>query len=68
MFFPLILGLDSTNYEKDTGLSGDVFLTRWLGLCAALFLGSALIYAVRLRRAARRRRAADAPRAPPEGA
>jgi hypothetical protein len=53
MFFPLILGLDSTNYEKDAGLSGDVFLTRWLGLCAALFLGSALIYAVRLRRATR---------------
>jgi hypothetical protein len=53
MFFPLILGLDSANYEKDTGLSGDVFLARWLGLCAALFLGSALIYAVRLRRASR---------------
>jgi len=53
MFFPLILGLDAANYEKDTGLSGDVFLTRWLGLCAALFLGSALVYAVRLRRAAR---------------
>jgi hypothetical protein len=50
MFFPLILGVDSANYEKDTGLSGDVFLTHWLGLCAALFLGSALIYAIRLRR------------------
>ena len=54
MFLPLILGLDATNYEKDAGVSGDVFLTRWLGLCAALFLGSAVIYAVRLRRAARR--------------
>jgi hypothetical protein len=53
MFFPLILGLDATNYERDAGLSGDVFLTRWLGLCAALFLGSAIIYAVRLRRASR---------------
>jgi hypothetical protein len=53
MFFPLILGLDATNYERDAGLSPDLFLTRWLGLCAALFLGSALIYAVRLRRAAR---------------
>jgi hypothetical protein len=51
LFFPLILGLSSANYEKDTGLSPDVFLTRWLGLCAALFLGSAVIYAVRLRRA-----------------
>jgi hypothetical protein len=53
MFFPLILGLDAANYEKDAGLSGDVFLTRWLGLCAALFLGSALIYALRLRRTLR---------------
>jgi hypothetical protein len=51
MFFPLILGLSSTRYAADTGLGADVFLTRWLGICAALFLGSALIYAVRLRRA-----------------
>ena len=53
LFFPLILGLDSTIYEKDTGLGTGVFLGRWLGLCAALFLGSALIYAIRLRRASR---------------
>ncbi len=53
MFFPLILGLDASNYERDSGVSGDVFLTRWLGLCAALFLGSAVIYALRLRRAAK---------------
>jgi hypothetical protein len=65
MFFPLILGLDSANYEKDTGLSGDVFLTRWLGLCAALFLGSAIIYAVRLRRAGRADGGRPAPH--PEG-
>lgn len=58
MFFPLILGLDGANYERDAGLSGDVFLTRWLGLCAALFLGSAVIYAIRLRRSAQRRKAA----------
>jgi hypothetical protein len=67
MFFPLILGLDSANYEKDTGLSGDVFLTRWLGLCAVLFLGSALIYAVRLRRAGRGGEPADPPAPHPEG-
>jgi len=68
MFFPLILGLDAANYEKDAGLSGDVFLTRWLGLCAALFLGSAVIYAIRLRRAnARRRGRARRPaRTPPQ--
>ncbi|MGD9734658.1 MAG: hypothetical protein AB7V58_03460 [Solirubrobacterales bacterium] len=51
LFFPLILGLSSSNFEKDAGLGTEVFLQRWLGLCAALFLGSALIYAVRLRRA-----------------
>lgn len=51
MFFPEILGLDSRNYERDTGLGTGVFLGRWLGLCAVLFLGSALIYAIRLRRA-----------------
>jgi hypothetical protein len=51
VFFPEILGLDSRNYERDTGLGTGVFLDRWLGLCAVLFLGSALIYAVRLRRA-----------------
>jgi hypothetical protein len=69
MFFPLILGLDATNYEKDSGVSGDVFLTRWLGLCAALFLGSAVIYAVRLRRSMRRGddAPADPPAARPEG-
>lgn len=50
LFFPLILGLSADNYEGDTGLSVDVFLERWLGLCAALFIGSALAYAVRVRR------------------
>ena len=69
MFFPLILGLDATNYERDAGLSGDVFLTRWLGLCAALFLGSAVIYAIRLRRATRgdADEPAEPPTADPEG-
>jgi hypothetical protein len=52
LFFPLILGLSSDNYLADTGVSADGYLERWLGICAALFLGSALIYAVRLRIAA----------------
>jgi hypothetical protein len=56
LFFPLILGLSSRNYERDSGVGVGVFLDRWLGLCAAFFLGSALIYALRLRRAARRER------------
>ncbi len=55
MFFPLVLGLDSRNYERDAGIGTGVFLDRWLGLCAALLLGSALLYAVRLRIAGRRR-------------
>jgi hypothetical protein len=59
MFFPLILGLDARNYERDAGLGTGVFLDRWLGLCAALFLGSAVIYAVRLRHATRRPSEAD---------
>jgi hypothetical protein len=50
MFFPLILGLSDHNYRRDTGLGTGVFLDRWLGLCAALFLGSAVLYAVRVRR------------------
>ncbi len=53
MWFPLVLGLVEDRYRRDTGLGTGVFLDRWLGLCAALFLGSALIYAVRLRRAGR---------------
>jgi hypothetical protein len=53
LFFPLILGLSSTNYVEDTGVDGDVFFGRWLGLCAVLFLGSAVIYALRLRRSYR---------------
>jgi hypothetical protein len=54
MFFPLVLGLAQDNYRRDSGLGTGVFLDRWLGLCGALFLGSALIYAVRVRRASRR--------------
>jgi hypothetical protein len=53
MFFPMILGLDEPRYEASTGRSVDVFLGRWLLVCAALFAGSALLYAIRLRRAAR---------------
>jgi hypothetical protein len=52
-FFPLILGLSADNYVEDTGVEIGVFLGRWLGICAVLFGGSALIYAVRLGRAER---------------
>jgi len=52
-WFPLILGLTEHNYRMKSGLNPDIFLGRWLLLTGALFLGSALIYAVRLRRATR---------------
>lgn len=63
LFFPDILGLNSERYFNDTGVSGDVFLGRWIGICAALFTISALAYAVNLRRAGGQRRAEVAARA-----
>jgi hypothetical protein len=53
VFFPLILGLSSERYELATGLDPDVFLARWLAICAVLFTGSAVLYAIRLRRSRR---------------
>ncbi len=50
MFFPLILGLSADRYEASSGLDIGVFLGRWLGICAVLFTGSALLYAFKLRR------------------
>lgn len=52
VFFPLILGLGDGRYERATTLSQDVYLGRWLLLCAAMFAASALLYAVRERRRA----------------
>ncbi len=51
VFFPLILGLGDGRYERATTLSQDVYLGRWLLLCGAMFTVSALLYAVRVRRA-----------------
>ena len=53
VFFPLILGLGGGRYERATALSQDVYLGRWLLLCGAMFAASALLYAVRARRADR---------------
>ncbi len=52
VWFPLIFGLSSDRYRADTGLSASVYLGRWLLLTAALFVGSAIVYALRLRRRA----------------
>lgn len=51
LWFPLILGLSEDRYFAQSGESTDIFLQRWLLLSAALLVGSALLYAVRLRRA-----------------
>ncbi len=51
VYFPLILGLGDGRYEGATTLSQDVYLGRWLLLCGAMFAVSALLYAVRARRA-----------------
>jgi len=47
----VVFGLGEERYVEQTGLSTDVYLGRWLLLTAALLLISAVIYAVRLRRA-----------------
>ena len=53
VYFPLILGLGDGRYESATTLSQDVYLGRWLLLCGTMFAVSALLYAVRSRRADR---------------
>lgn len=55
MWLPLISGMVDRRYRLATGLSPDGFLTRWLLITAVLFGGSALLLALRLRRAAKRR-------------
>ena len=50
VFFPLILGKGEANYMNDTGHGPPDFLGRWLLITALLFAGSAVAYAVRLRR------------------
>jgi hypothetical protein len=48
VWFPLILRL-GTHYQESTTLSPDPFLWHWLAVTGALFLISAIAYAVRLR-------------------
>lgn len=57
VYLPLILG-PSHAYVTKTGLTGEPFAARWLLVSAALFAVSAVVGAVRYRRAARRERAA----------
>ncbi len=50
--FPLILHRAPGNYFRAGGEQEPDYLGRWLLITAVLFLGSALVYAVRLRRGA----------------
>lgn len=52
VWFPLILSLAPASYRSATDLLPEPYLERWLLITAALFLGSALAYAVRVRRLA----------------
>jgi hypothetical protein len=48
VYFPLILGYASKNYQHDTGHALAGYTRNWLLICAGLFLFSALIYMVRV--------------------
>ena len=50
VWFPLILGLSSAAYFRASGLSTAPYLWRWLAVTGALFAGSAVCYALSLRR------------------
>jgi hypothetical protein len=50
VWFPLILGLSSAPYFRASGLSTAPYLWRWLAVTGALFAGSAVCYALSLRR------------------
>jgi hypothetical protein len=50
VWFPLILQEGRAGYMRVSGMSTDAYLGRWLLLSAILFAGSALLFAVRVRR------------------
>lgn len=59
VWFPLISGRVADRYRSGAGLSADGFLARWLLITAVLFAGSAVLLALRLRRATKERPPAD---------
>lgn len=59
LWFPLISGQMADRYRSATGLAGTGFLARWLLITAVLFGGSAVLLALRLRRATKERPPAD---------
>jgi hypothetical protein len=50
VWFPLVLRLSAGRYKASTALSPSPYLGRWLLVTGVLFAGSALAYALRLRR------------------
>lgn len=56
VYSPVILGLAERNYLRATGHHLQGYARNWLLITAAMFTGSAVLYALRLRRHARRRR------------
>jgi hypothetical protein len=48
VYFPLILGYASKNYEHDTGHALAGYTRNWLLICVGLFLFSAIVYVARL--------------------
>jgi hypothetical protein len=53
VWFPLIAAEAPRSYMRSTGLDVGVYLDRWLLATAVLFVGSALLFALRVRRLAR---------------
>ena len=66
VWFPLILRLQSP-YHASTTLSADPYLWHWLAVTGALFLLSAVAFAVRLRRQSRTAAPLERPAAAPDG-
>ena len=60
IYFPLILGPAERGYQSATGHHPTGYLRNWLLITAALFAGSALIYALRVARRRARRGSAPA--------
>jgi hypothetical protein len=67
VWFPLILRLQ-TPYHASTTLSADPYVWHWLAVTGALFLLSAVAFAVRLRRQSRTAPPPERPAAAPEEA
>jgi hypothetical protein len=53
VYFPLILGLSDRRYFVATGHHLEGYARNWIEITAVLFAGSAVLYAIRLRRAKR---------------